>query len=328
VALVDNAVRPVLEAADRGLEARDLLLLGDPLLLAPDELELARDGVGGVVAGPHADPPALELGDLRHGLVEQVAVVGDDQHRAREARDELLDGPPPLDVEVRLGLVEQQDVRRADQARGERDELALSAAQLGGRAPEVGLAQAEVAQVADRVALEAVGAERLAALEQRRLALDDARHAVEVRGQRRVGELRLDPRQVALERRELGARVADRLAHGARVARDELRQVRDDRAAAERDGARVGLVRARQHAEQRRLARAVGADQADPRPGRQLQVEPVEDAAPAERLHDAARAERGGGGGGAHGHGDANLRAATYRLCVVNPTRCGSVARP
>ena len=50
------------------------------------------------------------------GLAEQVAVVGDDQHRAGEARDQLLDRAAPLDVEVRLGLVEEQAVGSADEA--------------------------------------------------------------------------------------------------------------------------------------------------------------------------------------------------------------------
>jgi hypothetical protein len=65
VALVQDAVRPVLEAPDRVLEARDPLLLGDPLLPAADQLDLARDGVRGVVAGPQPDAAVLELGDLR-----------------------------------------------------------------------------------------------------------------------------------------------------------------------------------------------------------------------------------------------------------------------
>ena len=116
VALVDDAVGPVLEAPDRLLEARDLLLLGDPLLLLTDELDLAGDGVRRVVARPHADAAVLELGDLRDGLVEEVAVVGDDEDGALEVPDDLLDDAAALDVEVRLRLVEQQDVGRA--ARG------------------------------------------------------------------------------------------------------------------------------------------------------------------------------------------------------------------
>src|SRR4051812_21828916 len=183
VALVDDAVRPVLEAPDRLLEAGDLLLLGDVLLPAPDELELARDRVGGVVARPQADPPAVQLGDPGDGLVEQVAVVGDDQHRTREARHELLDRPPARDVEVRLRLVEQQHVGRAHEAGRERDELALAAAEPRGRALEVRIAEPEVAQMADRVALEPVGAERVALLEQPRVALEHAGHPGEVVGE-------------------------------------------------------------------------------------------------------------------------------------------------
>jgi hypothetical protein len=54
--------------------------------------------------------PVLELGDRRDRLVQQPAVVGDRQHGAVEAADELLEDPPPADVQVGLGLVEQQDV--------------------------------------------------------------------------------------------------------------------------------------------------------------------------------------------------------------------------
>ena len=75
VTLVDDAARPVLEAADRLLEPRDLLLLGHIQLLLPLQLELARDAVRRVVARPHADPTAVELRDLGDGLVEEITVV-------------------------------------------------------------------------------------------------------------------------------------------------------------------------------------------------------------------------------------------------------------
>src|SRR5439155_9267637 len=100
VTLVDDAARPVLEAADRLLEACDLLLLGDVLLLLPLQLELARDRVRGVVALPDADAAALQLGDLRDRLVEQVAVVRDRDDGAVEAAHEALHPLAGLDVEV------------------------------------------------------------------------------------------------------------------------------------------------------------------------------------------------------------------------------------
>ena len=58
-----------------------------------------------------------------HRLVEQVAVVEDDEHGAVEVLDELLDDPPAGDVEVGLGLVEQQHVGRLHEAGGERTSL-------------------------------------------------------------------------------------------------------------------------------------------------------------------------------------------------------------
>src|SRR6185295_12831629 len=97
------------------------------------------------------------------------------------------------------------------------DELALPAAEPRRRAVEVAVRHAELAQVADRVALEARGAERLLLLEQARVALEDARHPVEVGREARVGELRLDAGEVGLERGDVRPGVADRLAHGALV---------------------------------------------------------------------------------------------------------------
>ena len=224
--------------------------------------------------------------------------MGDDEHGALELAHELLDDPAALDVEVRLRLVEEQDVGPEDEARGERDELALAAAERGCRALEVAVGEAEVAQVADRVALEALGAERLALLEQARVALEHALHPVEVARERGVRELLLAAGEVGLERGEVRPRVADRPAHRALVARDELREMGDDRAAAQGHRAGVGLVGSREQAQQRRLARAVRADQADAGAGGKLEVETVEDPAAAEGLHDAAGAERGGGGEG------------------------------
>ena len=129
-ALVDADVRPVAEAAHGLLEARDLLLLGHVDLALALELELARDDVGAVGAGPDPDRAAVELGDLRDRRVEQVAVVGDHHDGAVEVVEQRAEPLAARHVEVGLGLVEQQHVRAPGEAGGERDELALAAGEL------------------------------------------------------------------------------------------------------------------------------------------------------------------------------------------------------
>ena len=233
-----------------------------------------------------------------------------------EVLDELLDDLAPRDVEVGLGLVEQQHVGRLHEARGERHELALAAAEHARGAVEVLVGEAEVAQMADRVAARGVGGD---ALDQRGLALEHAAHAVEVGDQRGVGELGLDAGKLLLERSGLGPRGGQGLAHGALVAGHQLVQIRDPGAAAQRDRAGVGVLVAGQHRQQRRLARAVGADQAHARPRTELEVGAVEDQAAAEGLRDAAQRQGGGGGGGdGHGAGDGSRggRGPTRELAV------------
>ena len=66
----------------------------------------------------------------------------DRDHGARELRRQLLELRPPVGVQMRLRLVEQEQVRLADQAGGQRDELALPARERGGRQPEVVLVEA------------------------------------------------------------------------------------------------------------------------------------------------------------------------------------------
>ena len=110
-------LRPQLEAADRLLQPGDLLLLGHVLLLLALQLELPLGGVRRVVARPDPDPAAVELGDLGHRLVQQVAIVRDHDDGAVEAADQPLQPAARLGVEVRLGLVEQQQVGLRGEAR-------------------------------------------------------------------------------------------------------------------------------------------------------------------------------------------------------------------
>ena len=291
VALVDDTRRPVLEAADRLLEASDLLLLRDVHLLLALQLELARDGVRGVVARPHANAAAGELGDLRDGLVEEVAVVRDGDDRAVEGSHQLLHVLPRLDVEMRLRLVEQQHVGIAQQARGEPDELALAAGEDAGRLAEVVVVEADLREECSRASFEARAAGGGPALDDLLLAAQQTRQLRHVRAL--LGELRLDLGEVRLELVEVRARCAQRLQRVAVVALELLRQEREHEPAARRDLACVRGLRAREDAEQRRLAAAVRPD--DPHADARLdvEVEPIEDQPRAEALRDPACLEQG-----------------------------------
>ena len=198
--------------------------------------------------------------------------MGDDEHRARRTRATSSSrSAPALDVEMRLGLVEQQDVGAAStRHRRERDELALAAAERARRAVEVGVAHAEITQharIASPSRRAAPSASRCSSSRAWRSRTRVMRS--QVGGERGVGELRLDAGEVGLERGDVGPRVADRLADGALVAGDELREVGDDRAAPQRDRAGVGRRRRRRACRSSvDLPAAVGADQPDPRAGR------------------------------------------------------------
>ena len=153
--------------------------------------------------------------------------MGDHQHGAVEAVHEPLELIAAAHVQVRLGLVEQQHVRAPRQAGGERDELALAAAERGGGPREVALVEPEVAQVHPRLALDAVAAELEEPREQPLLVGERAGHRVEVVGERRVGEPRLGGGQLGLELGDLGPRLEHRRQRRALVAGDLLGQEGD-----------------------------------------------------------------------------------------------------
>ena len=96
-----------------------LLLLREPLLLL---LEPRR-----VVALPRDAGAAVELEDPAGDVVEEVAVVGDGDDRARVLLQEALEPRHRLGVEVVGGLVEQQQVGLLQQQPAERDAAPLAA---------------------------------------------------------------------------------------------------------------------------------------------------------------------------------------------------------
>ena len=72
-----------------------------------------------VVAGPRGQPPAIEFDDAGRQLLEEGAVVGDEEHGAGVVGQLRLEPRDGLDVEMVGRLVEQQQVRLRDQRPGE-----------------------------------------------------------------------------------------------------------------------------------------------------------------------------------------------------------------
>ena len=125
--------RPLDEPPRRLLQALDLLALRQEGLLLALQLQLAGDRVGGVVAWPDPDLSGVQRGDGSHRLVQQVAVVAHRQDAALEARHQPLEPLATLQVEVRLRLVEEQELRILDDRRRQADQLALPATEHAGR---------------------------------------------------------------------------------------------------------------------------------------------------------------------------------------------------
>ena len=116
----------------------------DPLALAADgalagvvlaAFLLEPLGLGfeifGVVALIGNAAAAVELEDPAGDIVEEVAVVGDDHHRARIGAQMLFQPRRGFGVEMVGRFVEQQKVGLAQQQLAERDAAALAARQLG-----------------------------------------------------------------------------------------------------------------------------------------------------------------------------------------------------
>ena len=107
------------EAADEVLQFLDLLL--GLLVLVLYELldELAGLVPEVVVADVHLYLAVVYVHDVRADVVEEVAVVADHEHGALVVHEEVLEPDDALEVEVVRGLVEQDDVRLAEERLGQ-----------------------------------------------------------------------------------------------------------------------------------------------------------------------------------------------------------------
>ena len=244
------------------VEPEQAPLLALPLLEPVAEQLLAagpRLGIGAVGAAVHPAAAALEREDPRGRRAEQVAVVGDEQHGLLRGGDARLERELRRHVEEVVGLVEEQDLRVAREEHLEHEPLALPAGELGG-APRTDVVEARADDRAAGgvpLALELVAAE-LRPVRDRLAQAHAGVGRVPARVEVALGGEHLLPRRAQPRGREL----EEHLPHRAlvRADADVLRHV------GERADVGVALDRvepAGEDPQQRRLADAVGADEAD-----------------------------------------------------------------
>ena len=234
-------------------------LLLQQLLVEP--LELASLGIEGrllllqvvrIAARPRREAAAIELDDACGDRGEEGAVVGDEEDGARIALQVFLEPADGVDIEMVRGLVEQEQVRLGDQRAAEQRAATPAAGQL------VHPALGGQRQARDDVLDLLLQPPAVAFLEPV-LQLAQPLHV------RRVVRLRhADGRLVILgdEGAELAETRRDFREDGAIAGRGNvLIETRDAQPGLAPDGAAVGRLIGRQHAQQAALAGAVAANQ-------------------------------------------------------------------
>ena len=256
------------EALDERLQLLDLLLvlLVDVLLLAGGHLGVLVPEV--VVADIHLDLAEVDVADVRADLIEEVAVMADDDDRIGELQQEVLQPAHGLDVEVVGRLVQQQDVWIAEERLRQQDLDLLAAVHL---AHELVLHVKADAQAGEDHLGVALG---VPSVQLRELALQHA-GALAVR----IGKVLLRVELVLFLHDLIQALVAhdDRLEHLVLV-KLKVILLEHGHALARRDDdlAGGGLQIAGEHLEEGGLARTVGADDAVAVAGCELDVDVFE----------------------------------------------------
>ncbi len=267
------------------LELAALGRIGLPLGRPPVGLDPQVVGVGAVVPAVHLGselgvvgrrqlrvlgPEAvqrqlglLQLGDRLHAVVEEPAVVADDDHAAGEAAQERLDPLGHLDVQVVGRLVEQQQVAARREDLGQRQPALLAARERGHRLVQLGRAEAQRAERGQQPLLEIEPAARLQLGQQPRLMRQpclELRFAEAGLADRLAGRLELLGQPL-----HLAQHLARLVQHGVpQVEAGVLGQVADARAAGQGHRPAVGVVGAQDQAAEGRLAAAVDPHQAEP----------------------------------------------------------------
>ncbi len=193
--------------------------------------------------------------------VHELAVVRRHQQRAGQRLEEALEPDDRLDVEVVGRLVHQQDVRPAEQHARHRDAHLPAAGQRADVAVDALVVEAEAVQHLARLRLEAVAAEVLVLLLHLAEAREDRSMSSAWSGSA-IACCSASSSWCRSPRRPLPA-IASSSTERPRHLLDVLAEVADRQLLRHRDVAFVRRFLADDHPEQRRLAGAVGTDEAD-----------------------------------------------------------------
>ena len=84
---------PQLKTGNSLLNGCNLFLLGGVKLLLAQAAQFPLTGIGGVIAVVEGDTAVFQLGNVRCHLVQQIAVVGNDEDTARVLLEQFLELP-------------------------------------------------------------------------------------------------------------------------------------------------------------------------------------------------------------------------------------------
>ncbi len=230
----------------------------------------------GEAAGVERQLGVGEVQDEVHRAVEQFAVVTDHQRRRRVPLQPRLQPHRPFQVEEVGRLVQQQQVRLGEQRRGQRRAHAPAAGELGHRPGRSAWREPQAHQDLRRLGRRGVGADLGEAIV-------DVGHPLRRRGL-----------QLGGEGRALGVRRQHRLQQRDRRRRLLLVGRADPSRARQDDLPAAGGEFALDQAEQRGLAGAIAADEADLGAGGEGGGRPIEEAAPVGVENEVLDAEHDG----------------------------------
>ncbi len=277
----------VAKLVDERLDLGDLLVLAAFGFAQSSHLFVACGEVAGVATGIVSQFGVPDFDDFGDHLVKEEAVVGDEHHGERVVGQILFQPVAGGEVEMVGRLVEQQQVRPAQQQLGQGNAHLPTAREVLARLVAVGLRKTEPLEDPGHLGLHGIAAALQEFLLKMGVAVEVGRKVAATDALLQYGNFRLDGQQLV----EGAARLGKEAAPG--MLQAVLRQVADQGAAGYRDGAGVGFVLTGQQAQQGGLAGAVLAAQADPLARAQVPIDGIEHGLAGETLGDVDQLKHG-----------------------------------